>query len=166
MSATVLDYHRAALRAGEAGDLRALVSLAGHVAQAARLGVAMPPEVKWLWDPSPILETEPPMKAAPLSLGGPELLHLWEDETRHPEVERWLGHALSRMYRGDWGPIARGDEGANERSLIDGSRLMGVFPWFGKTPTSDDKSLWVFVEAAHGEDVRFRRVSLCHRNDY
>jgi hypothetical protein len=161
---TLLDTHRAALRAADAGDLRAVVSLAGMLARRARLGAEMPPEVKWLWDPSPVLETDPPMNAAPLSLGGPGLLHLWADEDQHAAVAKWLGTAIGRMYRGDWGDIDNEDKGANERSLEDGSRLMGVYPWFGAE--ADNKDLWIFVEAAHGEDVRFRRVSCLHREDY
>lgn len=160
----IANYNLAAIRAGQAGDLRALVSLAGMVARLARAGGAVPPDVKWLWDPEPILEWEGGREAcAPLSLGGPVLLDLWTDEGQRPQVSAWLGRALGRMYAGDWGALGREDREANERSLTDGSRLMAVYPWFGKT---DGKDLWIFVEAAHGEDVRYRRVSALHRNDY
>lgn len=154
----------AAARAGEAGDLRALVSLAGGLARRVRAGAELPPEVKWLWDPKPVLDTDPPMEVAPLSLGGPNLLHLWADEDQRESVARWLGAALVRMYKGDWGNIDRHDKGANEQALKDGARLLGAFPWFGAGP--DNRDLWIWVEAAHGDDVRFRRVSCVHRDDY
>lgn len=156
--------NHAAHRAGEAGDLRALVSLAGGLARRVRLGAEVPGEVKWLWDPRPVLETEPPMDAAPLSLGGPGILHLWSQQDQHPALDRWLGQALVRMYKGDWGALDAEDREANERSCRDGSRLMGAYPWFGEG--EDNRDLWIFVEAAHGEDPRFRRVSCIYRDDY
>lgn len=155
----------AAFRAGNAGDLRALVGLAGHVASLIRLGAPTPATVRWLWDAQPIVGGE---QHSPLALGGPNLLELWADEEKHAEVEKWLARALGRAYAGDWGSIDRGDRGANERSLTDGSRLMCVYPWFGEPEGNRD--LWVWIEAQHLEDIPnanlIRRVSVTHRADY
>lgn len=151
--------HRAALAAGAAGDLRALLRLSGGVSLLVSIGQTMPGS--WLWDPTPVVYGE---KHPPLALCGPELLALWHDEEHQASVSSWLARALGRAYAGDWGDLGREDAASNKRSLADGSRLLCVYPWYGEPAGSRD--LWVWIEAAHGDDLRSRRVSVLHRADY
>ena len=160
--------HAAAIWAGLSGDLRGLVSMAGAVAQRVRRGHDAPTEARWLWDPRPVLRCPGNSHVGPpLALGGPELLAIWsrEQEEGGTEVSAWLAAALARAYSLDYSRsvLCQEDQQANEGALKHGSRLLFTAPWFG---SDDGGDLWVWVEAAHGEDPRFRRVSCCHRNDY
>lgn len=54
---------------------------------------------------------------------------------------------LTRHQRGDWGDIAKGDEGANERSLADGTRLLSVYRLRALTPYTRPVKVWIITEA-------------------
>ena len=49
--------------------------------------------------------------------------------------------ALRRHARGDWGEVCPGDEGANDRSLRDGTRLLSVYT------SASGVTFWVITEA-------------------
>jgi len=49
---------------------------------------------------------------------------------------------LSRFIRGDWGEVGAADAAQNEASLLNGTRLMGVY----KFPSSEEE-FWIITEA-------------------
>lgn len=55
---------------------------------------------------------------------------------------------LDRHMTGDWGDVDEDDQEANERSLLDGSRLLSAYH------TSHGAKLWVITEAADDDGVR------------
>jgi len=58
---------------------------------------------------------------------------------------RYLLECLYRHLRGDWGELSEHDVQANERALLDGERLLSVYPL--ETGGSDAGRLWVLTEA-------------------
>lgn len=63
---------------------------------------------------------------------------------------RWRIEArelLTRHQAGDWGDIAKGDEGANERSLEDGTRLLSVYRLRSLGPGQEGTRVWIITEA-------------------
>ena len=61
---------------------------------------------------------------------------------------------LSRHVRGDWGEVDDEDKLANERSLVDGSRLLSAYR------TLKNERLWIITEAADDDGHRLATTCL------
>ncbi len=82
-------------------------------------------------------------------LATPGALQALEESGQTPDffLEKHLG--------GDWGEVCEEDKMANDRALIDGSRLLSAYT------TLKGVKIWVITEAA--DDSRHRAATTCLR---
>lgn len=64
--------------------------------------------------------------------------------------DRWRAAAIALLHRhisGDWGVVGAEDAAANDRSVIDGSRILSAYLLPVRTPTARRVKLWLITEA-------------------
>ena len=58
----------------------------------------------------------------------------------------YVEHLFARFDSGDWGDVCEEDSATNERSLSDGSMVMGVYPLHQSQP---DVKVWLVLDRGH-----------------
>ena len=58
----------------------------------------------------------------------------------------YVEHLFARFDSGDWGDVCEEDSATNEKSLSDGSMVMGVYPLHQSQP---DVKVWLVLDRGH-----------------
>ena len=67
-------------------------------------------------------------------------------QTHDNTARAYVEHLFARFDSGDWGDVCEEDSAMNEKSVSDGSMVMGVYPLHQSQP---DVKVWLVLDGGH-----------------